>query len=147
MYSDYKRKGITLLKKGQKGIVHALFSRFGLILLLFLVQVLILFSIFQWFEEFLPHILGGTALFTFVMVIYLLNSRMNPTAKITWLIVIALLPVFGVLLLLYTQSNVGNRAAQIGGAGDAAVGEAKRQQNRGRRNFVSERRMVPGVRL
>lgn len=110
MYSDYKRKGITLLKKGQKGIVHALFSRFGLILLLFLVQVLILFSIFQWFEEFLPHILGGTALFTFVMVIYLLNSRMNPTAKITWLIVIALLPVFGVLLLLYTQSNVGNRA-------------------------------------
>ena len=38
MYSDYKRKGITLLKKGQKGIVHALFSRFGLILLLFLVQ-------------------------------------------------------------------------------------------------------------
>lgn len=110
MHLDYKRKGITLLKKGQKGIVHALFSRFGLILLLFLVQVLILFSIFQWFEEFLPHILGGTALFTFVMVIYLLNSRMNPTAKITWLIVIALLPVFGVLLMLYTQSNVGNRA-------------------------------------
>lgn len=74
-----------------------------------IVQVLILFGIFQWFEEFLPHILGGTMLFTFVMVIYLLNSRMNPTAKITWLIVIMLLPVFGVLLYLYTQTEIGHR--------------------------------------
>ena len=29
------------------------------------------------------------------MVLYLLNSRMNPSAKITWLIVVMLLPVFG----------------------------------------------------
>ena len=31
---EYKNKGLTLLKKGQKGIIHAIFSRFGLILLL-----------------------------------------------------------------------------------------------------------------
>lgn len=49
-------------------------------------------------------------LFTFVMVIYLLNNRINPTAKITWLIVIMLLPVFGVLLFLNTQSDIGHRA-------------------------------------
>lgn len=109
MLTDYKNRGLSLLKKGQKGIIHAIFSRFGLILLLLIVQVLILFGIFQWFEEFLPHILGGTMLFTFVMVIYLLNSRMNPTAKITWLIVIMLLPVFGVLLYLYTQTEIGHR--------------------------------------
>ena len=60
MQTDYREKGLYLLKKGQKGIVHAVFSRFGLILLLFVAQVFILFSIFQWFEEFLPHIFGGT---------------------------------------------------------------------------------------
>lgn len=49
-------------------------------------------------------------LFSFVMVICLLNSAMNPTAKITWLIVIMLLPVFGVLLFAYTQSDIGHRA-------------------------------------
>ncbi len=107
---DYKNKGLTLLKKGQKGIIHAVFSRFGLILLLLTAQIFILFGIFGWFEEFLPHIFGGTILLTFVMVIYLLNSRINPTAKITWLIVIMLLPVFGVLLYLYTQSDIGHRA-------------------------------------
>ena len=50
---------LHLLKKGQKGIVHAIFSRFGLVLMLLILQVLILLSIFQWLEEFLPHIFGG----------------------------------------------------------------------------------------
>ena len=98
MIEDYKNKGITLLKKGQKGIIHAILSRFGLILFLLVFQVLILFSIFQLFKEFLPHIFGGTVLFTVLMVIYLLNSKINATAKVTWLIVILLMPVFGVLL-------------------------------------------------
>ena len=110
MQTDYKSKGMLLLKKGQKGIVHAIFSRFGLILLLLVIQVFILFGIFQWFEGFLPHIFGGTVLLTFVMVVYLLNSTMDPTAKITWLIAIMLLPVFGVLLYIYTQSDIGHRA-------------------------------------
>lgn len=71
LVEDYKDKGLNLLKKGQKGLAHAVFSRFGLILLMLAAQVLILFSIFQWFEEFLPHIFGGTLLFTAVMVVYL----------------------------------------------------------------------------
>lgn len=107
---DYKNKGLNLLKRGQKGIIHAIFSRFGLMLLLLLLQFFFLFSIFYWFEGLLPHVYGGTILFSFVMVIYLLNSGINSTAKVTWLIVIMLLPVFGLLLFLYTQSDIGHRA-------------------------------------
>lgn len=110
MSTENKNAGLTLLKKGQKGIIHAIFSRFGLILLLLAFHGFLLFSVFQWFGKFLPHIFGGTVLFTFIMVICLLNSRINPTAKITWLIVIMLLPVFGVLLFCYTQSEIGHRA-------------------------------------
>ena len=111
--TDFESKGLSLLKKGQKGIVHMVFSRLGLIVLLLAIQVLLLFSIFQWFEEFLPHILGGTALFTAVMVLCLLNSRrLDPTSKITWLIVIMLLPVFGALLFWYTRSDIGHRAVK-----------------------------------
>ena len=103
-------KGLTLLKKGQKGLVHAVFSRMGLILLLLVLHVLLLFSAFRWFENFLPHIYGGAVIFTVGMVLYLLNSRMDPSAKITWLIVVMLLPVFGALLFWYTQSDIGHRA-------------------------------------
>lgn len=109
MSIDYKNKGLILLKKGQSGIVHAVFSRFGLILLMLAAQVMILFSIFRWFYEVIPHIFGGTVVLTSVIVVYLLNSRVNPTAKITWLIIILILPVFGVLLFVYTQSDLGHR--------------------------------------
>lgn len=102
-------KGLTLLKRGQKGILHTIFSRMGLILVLLALQLFLLFGLFQWFKDFLPHILGGTALFTVIVVLYLLNSPINPTAKITWLIVIMLLPVFGSLLYWFTKSDLGHR--------------------------------------
>ena len=101
---------LMLLKKGQKGMIHIIFSRLGLIVVLLVLQVLLLFSVFRWFEGFLTHVFGGTVLFTAIMVLYLLNSRIDPTAKITWLIVVMLLPVFGALLFWYTQSDIGHRA-------------------------------------
>ena len=55
-------RGIRLLKKGQKGLIHAVFSRLGLIVLLLALQTAVLFGMFRWFEGFLPHIMGGRAL-------------------------------------------------------------------------------------
>ena len=102
-----KNSGLQLLEKGQKGLIHAVFSRMGLILLLLGLHVFLLFGAFRWFENFLPHIYGGAVIFTVGMVVYLLNNRMNPSVKLTWLIVVMLLPVFGVLLFWYTQSDIG----------------------------------------
>lgn len=107
---NIENTGIALLKKGQKGLFHALFSRLGLILILLILQIGVLFGMFAKFEQFLPHFFGGTVLFSLIMVLFLLNSRHDPTAKITWLVIIMLLPVFGALLFLYTQSDVGHRA-------------------------------------
>lgn len=110
--NNTQSSGMRLLKKGQRGLMRAIFSRAGLFVVLLLLQVSALFSIFRWFEGFLPHILGGTVLFSVVMVVYLLNSRLDSTAKITWLIVIMLLPVFGALLFWFTQSEIGHRAVK-----------------------------------
>lgn len=102
--------GIRLLKKGQKGIVHAIFSRFGLILVLLLLQVLALFSLLRWFGGLLPHYLGGSILSTAIMMVYLLNQDMDNSVRITWLVVIALVPVLGVPLFWYTKKEVGHIA-------------------------------------
>ena len=101
--------GIRLLKKGQKGLVHVIFSRFGLVLLLLVLQFGGLFSILRWFGELLPHYLGGSALVTAAMVCYLLNIDMDNSVRITWLVVIAVLPVLGVPLFWYTKKDVGHR--------------------------------------
>ena len=100
--------GLRLLKKGQKGIVHAIFSRFGLVLVLLLLQVGLLFSIFRWFGNMLPHYFGGSVAVTAAMVIYLLNSKMDNSAKITWMVVVAILPVVGMPLFFYIKSNAGH---------------------------------------
>ena len=131
--------GLRLLKTGRKGIIHAIFSRMGLIVLLLLVQIMLLFSVFYWFEEFLPHILGGTVIFTVTMVGVLLNSSTDPTAKNTWLIVMAVMPVFGALLYLYTQSNIGHRALKnrLGQLIDQTK-DSIPQEERVRENFEQE---------
>ena len=110
MNQDKENLGISLLKKGQKGLVHAIFSRLGIFLVLLVLQVAMLFTVFRWFEDFLPHIYGGAVLFTVFMVLYLLNTRIDPSAKLTWLVLIMLMPVFGALLFLYTQRDIGHRA-------------------------------------
>ena len=83
MDANEQNSGLRLLKKGQKGIMYALFSRMGIMLVLLILQVLMLLSLFQWFKDFLPHVLGGTVLFMVIMVLYLINSTLDPTAKIT----------------------------------------------------------------
>ena len=100
--------GLRLLKKGQKGLVHAIFSRFGLVLVLLLIQFGLLFSILRWFGQLLPHYLGGTALVTAAMVVYLLNIDMDNSVRITWLVVIAVLPVLGVPFFWYTKKEIGH---------------------------------------
>lgn len=104
------RSGLRLLKKGRRGILRAVFSRMGLILLLLLLNFALLFSFFIWFEELLPHIYGGSVFLTVCMVLYMINSKMDASAKITWLILIMIAPIFGSLLYWFTQRNWGHRA-------------------------------------
>ena len=100
---------IRLLRKGQKGLIHAIFSRFGLVLVLLVLQFGALFSLMRWFSGLLPHYLGGTLLVTAAMMVYLLNQDMNNSVRIPWLVVTALAPVLGVLLFWYTKEDVGHR--------------------------------------
>ena len=111
MTSDnMKDVGKQILAKGKQSFLKMVFSRTGLIVILLAIQVLFLLSVFQWFGDFLPHIYGGVLFFTLFMVLYILNCDMNPTAKMTWLVVVMIMPVFGALLFLYTQTDFGHRS-------------------------------------
>ncbi len=102
--------GIQLLAKGRKGIFHIIFSRIGLIILLLVVQVALLVGLMLRFQRFIPHYVGAAMVLNVMMVLFLFNSRANNAVKLTWLVVITVLPVFGALLYIYTQSDLGHRA-------------------------------------
>ena len=104
--------GISLWKKGKQGVINIVFSRLGLILVLFIINILLILGVFKWFSQFLPHFVGGVIVFIGVMVVYLFNCDFDSDVKLTWLMVIMLFPFLGALFLLYTRLDIGHRAVK-----------------------------------
>lgn len=107
---DMQKMGMRLLKKGRIGMVRLVFSRIGLLALLLLLQVALVLTAFMLCQQYVPHLIVLQSIFVVVMVLYLINSDFDPSAKITWLVFIMIVPVFGTLFLLYTRMDVGHRA-------------------------------------
>lgn len=101
--------GLRLLKKGQKGLVRAVFSRLGIMVFLLLFQLFLVFASIYWLREYLPHFVALSLAFSAFMGLYILNTDADPTSKITWLLVIALMPAMGAPLYCYTRSDLGVR--------------------------------------
>ena len=102
--------GMRLLKKSKKGLLRAVFSRVGLISILLILQLGLLVLGFWEFGKFYPHYFGSSLVLTVVMLLFLFSSKLGTSAKLTWTVIITLLPVFGALLYLYTVSDAGHRA-------------------------------------
>ena len=107
---DVQKMGMRLLKKGHIGLVRLVFSRIGLLALLLVLQVALVLTAFILCGQYMPHLIVIQGIFVVVMVLYLINSNFDPSAKITWLVFIMIVPVFGTLFLLYTRMDVGHRA-------------------------------------
>ena len=101
--------GLSLLEKGQQGLAHMVFSRIGIIVLLLLFQLFLVFAAFYRLNAYLPHFVIFTTVFSAFLGLYLLNTDADPSAKITWLLVILLMPAVGAPLYCYTRSNLGMR--------------------------------------
>ena len=104
-----EKAGIRLAKPRKKGILSLIFSRFFLIVLLILVELAVMILPVILLRDYLQHFYVGLAVFTLIMMIYLFNSRMDSTAKLTWMLIISVLQVAGALMLLFTQTNTGHR--------------------------------------
>ena len=93
--------------------LHALvFSRLVFIVLLMLIQILLYLTFFAWLSQYLPHFAVIQGIFTIGMILYLFSNRMDNSAKLTWLAVIAVAPLLGAALLAFTQTNFGHRATR-----------------------------------
>jgi len=98
-----------LAKPRRKGLLGFVFSRFFIIILLVAVEVFILVSLYLWFSEKLPVLLHIQWIFTFIMVVYLFNNSMDTSAKLTWMLIISIVPIPGAILLFLSQRNFGHR--------------------------------------
>ncbi|MBQ2455016.1 MAG: cardiolipin synthase [Firmicutes bacterium] len=110
----YDRETLLRLAKPMKrGLLRLVFSRFFLIVLFIVFEVLLVLSFYDWLQEYLNYLSAFQALFTVVMVVYLFNSSMDSSARLTWMFIIALAPLPGAALLWFTQTSVGHRLIKM----------------------------------
>ena len=98
------------LKKKKKSLLRLLFSRTGLVLLILLGNISLLLMLVLRFREYMTHYVSASAVLSIILLLALISSRANASVKVTWLVIFMILPVFGALLYLYTQSDFGHRA-------------------------------------
>lgn len=104
-----KEEKILLLEKGKRGILNIVFGRTTVVMLLLVFQLLVLFSFFAFLGEYIVIAFGSSVVFSIVMIIILINRSMNPAMKLTWAILILLLPIFGASLYFFVETELGHR--------------------------------------
>lgn len=102
---DFERDKVLLLEKGKSGLHRVIFGRTLLILLSFCGQFALLFLLFEYFRQYFLATVAGYFVFVALIELIIINKESNPSIKVSWCIVIALVPVVGGLLYLYVQMN------------------------------------------
>ena len=90
-------------------LIRLVFSRTTVILLALVLNILLLFAAAMPWVEKLPLLVGGVEIFTALMLIHVLNTRDNPSIKLSWCIVIAVAPLFGAAVYWFTRFDLGWR--------------------------------------
>lgn len=83
----------------------------GLIILALVLQLMVFFAVYVLLRNHLEVYAVGVRLLAFVLVIFIINRPQNPAYQIAWIVILCVLPIFGVLLFLLIQLVPGTRAA------------------------------------
>lgn len=99
-----------MLQKSWARFLRIIFSRTMIIVALLLVNFSIVFSfMFDLFQG-LPILFGSMVVFTAIMELFVLNTQDDPTVKLSWCVIIAVLPLFGAFLYIFIRFDLGQRA-------------------------------------
>ena len=88
-------------------VVKILFNRIFYVALALLIQLVWIFLIAAKFVGYSQYISMALEIVTIVVVLWIVNKKINPSYKLAWTMLILCIPVFGVLLyLLFGQSRI-----------------------------------------
>ena len=82
-------------------ILKLIFSKLTFAILLLVVQILIIYISFSFFYKYVIWIFGGSNVLAIIIVLYLINSKTNPSYKIAWIVPILIFPVVGITVFIF----------------------------------------------
>lgn len=99
----------SVIKKGKRGVKRAVFGRAAVVILLLFMQVAMLLVLSLRFEKYFAEVYGVLSAMSLAMALYIIGTKSNPTIKLSWTVLIILAPIFGSLLYIFTQTELGHR--------------------------------------
>ena len=93
--------------KKLKGLLRIIFGRTAFVVLFMLIQILFLFGVFRWLKDYSLMVYGGFTILSALVVIHMINKRENSSFKLAWIVPVLVIPVFGTLLYLYVELEIG----------------------------------------
>ena len=98
-----------LAKPRKKGLGAFIFSRFMVMAIFIALQIAFIMVPVAILTSYMSHFLIIQTCIVFCVLIYLFSNSMDPSSKLTWMVIIAVLPIAGSVMLLFTQVNMGHR--------------------------------------
>lgn len=98
------------VKKAKRGIFKVIFSRAFVLLALLALQLVAFGLTVEYMREYGTFIYAGFILLEIISIIVIINSDSDPDFKITWILVILVLPIFGAAFYVFVKMQAGTRA-------------------------------------
>ncbi len=90
-----------------RGALRFLFGRTMFGALFLLLQILFLLTAFDWLKEYMVYLFGGSAALSVAVLVYIISDEENSSIKLSWVVPILVIPVFGTLFYLFLKLQPG----------------------------------------
>lgn len=87
-------------------LLKLIYSNKFFALIMFILQLLTFVLSYVWLKEYSNYLLGATSILSAVLIIIELNRNDHPMFKLTWILLVAVVPIFGVLLYFYLHAGI-----------------------------------------
>lgn len=87
-------------------LLKLIYSNKFFALVMLIVQLLIFVLSYFWLKEYSNYLLGATSILSAVLIIIELNRNDHPMFKLTWILLVAIVPIFGALLYVYLHTGI-----------------------------------------
>ncbi len=98
-----------LISKGRRGLLHFIFGRSLLVVLMLAVQIALLVGAFNSLQSAMPYYYATLILLYGGMILHVVNKSSEPYTKITWILLVVLAPPLGLTLYLFVELDIGHR--------------------------------------
>lgn len=101
------------VKKTRSSIGNLIFSRAGLFVLLVILQILLMIYFYYNANIGISYLLGGDSLSKLLIMLVILNMRNVSNAnKLSWFLLIAIFPTFGIIAFIMSHYSIGYKTEQ-----------------------------------